>query len=173
MEKAIFEKDFDTFAQLTMRDSNQFHSVCLDTYPPVFYLNDTSKQIISVISAYNRFVAPLGKGLQVAYTFDAGPNAVLFLQKEHVPTVLKVLNHFFPPPTGPEAGEYFGRAQEFLSADVQVDDVLKEIKVPVCPPGTLKRIISTHVGDGPRVLASTYDPAVSLLNMDGLPVSLV
>ena len=33
-------RDFETFGQLTMADSNQFHATCLDTYPPIFYLND-------------------------------------------------------------------------------------------------------------------------------------
>lgn len=35
------------------QDSNQFHAICLDTYPPIFYLNDVSKQIIQVLTRYN------------------------------------------------------------------------------------------------------------------------
>ena len=38
MKQAILDKDFDMFAELTMKDSNQFHAVCLDTYPPIFYM---------------------------------------------------------------------------------------------------------------------------------------
>jgi diphosphomevalonate decarboxylase len=38
MEQAILDRDFDTFAKLTMKDSNEFHAVCLDTFPPIFYL---------------------------------------------------------------------------------------------------------------------------------------
>ncbi len=53
IEKAILKKDFETFAVLTMKDSNQFHAVCLDTFPPIFYLNDTSKRIISLVNAIN------------------------------------------------------------------------------------------------------------------------
>ena len=34
MTNAIHCKDFDTFAKLTMQDSNQFHAVCLDTSLP-------------------------------------------------------------------------------------------------------------------------------------------
>jgi len=34
----------------------------------------------------------------VAYTFDAGPNACLYLLEEHVPTVISIVRHFFPPP---------------------------------------------------------------------------
>ena len=42
MEEAIKNRDFVSFAQLTCNDSNQFHAVCLDTSPPIFYMNDTS-----------------------------------------------------------------------------------------------------------------------------------
>ncbi|KAJ6795564.1 putative diphosphomevalonate decarboxylase [Iris pallida] len=42
MEEAIRSRDFETFAKLTCADSNQFHAVCLDTSPPIFYMNDTS-----------------------------------------------------------------------------------------------------------------------------------
>lgn len=53
MEAAIHKKDFQTFGKLTMQDSNQFHAICLDTYPPISYMNDTSRRIISLITKYN------------------------------------------------------------------------------------------------------------------------
>ena len=34
---------------------------------------------------------------QVAYTFDAGPNACLYLLESDVPMVLSLVQHFFPP----------------------------------------------------------------------------
>ena len=42
MEAAIAKRDFPSFARLACADSNQFHAVCLDTLPPIFYMNDTS-----------------------------------------------------------------------------------------------------------------------------------
>jgi hypothetical protein len=51
--QAIINKDFDTFAKITMKDSNQFHAVCLDTFPPNVYMNDTSHAIAKLVHAYN------------------------------------------------------------------------------------------------------------------------
>ncbi|KAK9877226.1 hypothetical protein WA026_016973 [Henosepilachna vigintioctopunctata] len=93
MITAIKNKDYKTFAKLTMQDSNQFHAVCLDTYPPCFYLNDTSRAIIELIHFYNQ-----NKGeTKVAYTFDAGPNACLYLLEKDVAEVIAMINYVFPP----------------------------------------------------------------------------
>lgn len=54
MKKCITEKDFETFAELTMKDSNQFHAVCLDSYPPLVYMNDVSHKIASLVHMYNK-----------------------------------------------------------------------------------------------------------------------
>ena len=54
MKKVILERDFETFAELTMKDSNSFHAVCLDTTLPIFYLNDVSRNIIAVVEELNR-----------------------------------------------------------------------------------------------------------------------
>ena len=32
-----------------MMDSNSFHATCLDTFPPIFYLNDVSRAVIRVV----------------------------------------------------------------------------------------------------------------------------
>ena len=64
-----------------MQDSNQFHAVCLDTYPPIFYMNDTSKAIIRLVHALNAF----NGSICAAYTFDAGPNAVIYTLEKFAP----------------------------------------------------------------------------------------
>jgi hypothetical protein len=46
MEEAIKNQDFESFAKVTCADSNQFHAVCLDTSPPIFYMNDTSHRYV-------------------------------------------------------------------------------------------------------------------------------
>ncbi len=53
MEEAILRKDFQTFGKLAIQDSNQFHATCLDTYPPILYLNDTSRRVIQLVTRLN------------------------------------------------------------------------------------------------------------------------
>ena len=167
MIKSIKSRDFNSFAELTMMDSNQFHSVCLDTYPPIFYLNDISKGIIQTITKVNEFYKERGQGYKVAYTFDAGPNAVLFLPKENVPLILSVIDKCFP--TTRQTPEYYGRSLEFQK-DKKECEFLESTKPFVYPVDSLKRIISTRVGDGPRILAKGFDPQVSLIEEDGITI---
>jgi len=93
MEDAIHKKDFQKFASLTIRDSNQFHATCMDTTPPIFYMNDVSKSVVALIEALND---DEGK-LKAAYTFDAGPNAVIFTETEKdMKDVLAHILYYFP-----------------------------------------------------------------------------
>ncbi|KAL5733680.1 hypothetical protein ACOSQ2_033372 [Xanthoceras sorbifolium] len=103
MEEAIKNRDFSSFAQLTCADSNQFHAVCLDTSPPIFYMNDTSHRIISCVEKWNRSEG----SPQVAYTFDAGPNAVLIARNKKVAAqLLQRLLFIFPPSSDTDLNSY-------------------------------------------------------------------
>ena len=85
LEDAIKNKNFDIFAQICMKDSNEFHSICSNTYPPIFYLNDTSKLIIKLCHIINKQFEKISNNKNkciVCYTFDAGPNAVLIILNE-------------------------------------------------------------------------------------------
>jgi diphosphomevalonate decarboxylase len=59
MEEAIANRDFGSFVKITCADSNQFHAVCLDTSPPIFYMNDTSHRHAS-LSPSSWFVLMFG-----------------------------------------------------------------------------------------------------------------
>ena len=37
-----------------MKDSNNFHAICQDTFPPIFYLNEFSKDIIGIVHKINK-----------------------------------------------------------------------------------------------------------------------
>ncbi|XP_072051954.1 diphosphomevalonate decarboxylase-like [Amphiura filiformis] len=160
MIKAVKEKDFEAFAELTMKDSNQFHAVCLDTHPPISYMNDISRTIVSLVHAYNDF----HNRTKVAYTFDAGPNAVLYLLEKDVSDVLSFINHCFPPSDSSSNGETFIRG---LAADVTTPNKKLLNAVHFDPrPNSLRYIIHTKVGPGPQTIEETachlLDPATGM-----------
>ncbi len=64
-----------------MSESNQLHAVCLDTYPPIFYMNETSRMIIKAATSLN------SESARVAYSIDAGFHVFLFTLRENVDLV--------------------------------------------------------------------------------------
>ncbi|XP_046719785.1 diphosphomevalonate decarboxylase [Silurus meridionalis] len=157
MIEAIRKRDFAAFAELTMKDSNQFHATCLDTFPPIFYLNDVSRKVINLVHRYNQHYGET----RVAYTFDAGPNAVIFLLRDSVPEFIQTVRHFFPPESN---GGEFVKGHPVPSASLS-DQLIRDISMETSPRG-ISYIISTKVGPGPCVLD---DPTLHLLGTDGLP----
>ena len=144
ISSAIFAKDFGQFAELTMRDSNQFHAVCVDTFPPIFYMNDISKAIIAAVNEINR-----AKGkLIAAYTYDAGPNAVIYALQEDMASVKAVI------------GELFVQSGEGV-----LPPGFERKHVPSGFRDSVSRLIHTRVGDGPRVLSK----GESLIGEAGFP----
>lgn len=158
MKQAILDRDFQTFGRLTMQDSNQFHAVCLDTYPPITYLNDTSRAIIDLLTRYNDHA----KEIKAAYTFDAGPNAVIYAQAKDVPQILALVAHFFPP-AGSHAEYFRGRHTAIPPLDAATASALAVVPVR---PAALQYVLHTAVGEGPQVLAETE----SLLDVNGQPL---
>lgn len=161
MRTAISEKNFDVFAKLTMQDSNSFHACCLDTYPPIFYMNDTSRFIVSLVNAYNEFQSD--GSLKAAYTFDAGPNAVVYTLHEHAAKLLALAQKCFPlikiegcvaSTLGPSQEKEF------------VTNFFERYPALLDSGHSLQRILSTKVGPG--VLESSE---ISLLSSDGTPLS--
>lgn len=52
---AIKDKNFSLLAEFTMRESNQLHAACLDSWPPCIYLNQFSYAIIKFVHIVNEF----------------------------------------------------------------------------------------------------------------------
>ncbi|KAF9793128.1 GHMP kinase [Thelephora terrestris] len=162
ISEAIKKRDFNTFAKITMQDSNQFHAVALDTDPPIFYMNDVSRAIISLIVEYNRVSVDAGGPLKAAYTYDAGPNAVIYTLKENVKEIVELVVNYFP-----QANQFKDPFGLFGSDGVQ-GNVVTGFNTAVAKPfgvGAVKNLIHTRVGDGPRTLG----PEESLLGVEGLP----
>ncbi|XP_002761300.3 diphosphomevalonate decarboxylase [Callithrix jacchus] len=157
MTRCIQERDFRGFAQLTMQDSNQFHATCLDTFPPISYLSHISWRIIHLV---HRFNAHHGD-TKVAYTFDAGPNAVIFTLEDTMADFVAAVRHTFPPGSN---GDTFLRGLQVRPASLPAE--LKAALAMEPTPGGVKYIIATQVGPGPQILD---DPYTHLLGPDGLP----
>lgn len=160
MKTAIRSRDWPVFAELTMKDSNSFHATCLDSYPPIFYMNDTSKRIIKLCHAINDFYnAPI-----VAYTFDDGPNAVLYYLKENEARMLAFMYKVF----GKVPGWNTKFSDDDLKKCLEVFDNEIAHKLSFDLDDELQngvtRIILTQVGPGPQ---STLDSLID--ESTGLP----
>mmetsp|Transcript_18321 Transcript_18321/g.27444 ORF Transcript_18321/g.27444 Transcript_18321/m.27444 type:complete len:399 (-) Transcript_18321:54-1250(-) len=150
MIKAIKAKDFNAFAKLTMCDSNQFHAVCLDTDPPLFYMNDTSHDIIDEINVFNSGKA----GIRAAYTYDAGPNACIYLLKKDMDECLDMLVERFCPKDykkedfvyDPMGLSKFSKSNKSAAASGEGFSYAK------LPDSGVKMIIVTKVGGGAKIL---------------------
>ena len=76
IKKCLKEKDFNNFAEIIIKDSNNFHACCRDSYPSINYLNEESDFIMKIVMSLNKIY---GKNI-CAYTFDAGSNAFLIYE---------------------------------------------------------------------------------------------
>ena len=137
MEKAIRERDFEAFAKVTMRDSNNFHATCLDTSPPIFYLNDVSRAAIREVESINERAGRM----VAAYTFDAGPNAVIYYLEDDRDIVAGSFKAALGEKEGWSGDQGAAIAEgRIMEEDMRVMDVLK---------GGVSRVILTSVGEGP------------------------
>lgn len=157
MEEACLGHDFATFAQITMQESNQFHATCLDTYPPIFYMNDTSRDIVRILTAYNAWAGEL----RAAYTFDAGPNAVVYCLEQHVTHLAALLCHYFPVPKDIIMGS---------TDTIELEESLLEAcnqtgrRVLLPKVGDVQTMYLTKPGPGPQVVTDVcnLDPQTGL-----------
>jgi len=141
MEEAILQKNFVKFAELTMQDSNQFHAVCLDTFPPLFYMNSTSQAVIELVHRYNQIC----QQVKVAYTFDAGPNAVLFMEKSELGRFGAIFHSVF---SAVPVNEFYKGAAFPLE---QFEDKFLSLTLNGSFKGSVQYVISCNVGEGPKL----------------------
>lgn len=154
MQKAILAKDFEAFGKITMRESNSFHATCLDTDPPIFYLNDVSRAAIRAVEQINESA---GRCV-AAYTFDAGPNAVVYHLEGNQNLVSGVFKALLRDKEGWDGQR--GAAVAAWTGALPVDD-----KVAKALSEGVSRVILTGIGEGPQMVQD------HLLNERGYPVT--
>lgn len=147
---AILDRDFEKFAHITMQDSNQFHAICLDTFPPLFYLNDTSRQVIKICSVINDHYG----SNKLAYTFDAGPNACVYLLEDFVDKFIAIMRKFFPPTGNDGDLEVKGRPFNSQAATNELDEICAKLRSHGIKemPDSLNYLINTSIGCGPKLV---------------------
>ncbi|GAQ07875.1 diphosphomevalonate decarboxylase [Aspergillus lentulus] len=143
IETAIQNKDFPTFAEITMRDSNSFHATCLDSWPPIFYMNDVSRAAVRLVHDINRAV---GRTV-CAYTFDAGPNAVIYYLEKDSEVVAGTVKAILGPNTEGFDGPFYDILKNVTAPGVPLEKVDSRV-VDVLKNG-ISRVILTGVGEGP------------------------
>ena len=152
IEDGIQAKDFEAFGKVTMMDSNQFHATCLDTYPPIFYMNDVSRSVIQMVTRYNEWAGEI----RAAYTFDAGPNAVLYTLDKYVVELLALVLKHYPAQSPELLGEYVNNADMVKQAlEFELDAGLIEAVEKSCrvhEVGDVKMVYCTRGGPGYQVL---------------------
>ena len=160
MEAAIKTRNFAAFAELAMRDSNQFHATCLDTYPPIFYMNDVSRAVILLITKLNATAGTIKYG----YTFDAGPNPVLFALDDDMPTLINEITTAFGP--SKEQTEQDGSYQ-FVRGLTNAARSDLSVSAESSYLGRISYLYHTDVGPGARVLSNPDDSLLDASN--GMP----
>ncbi|PGH16467.1 diphosphomevalonate decarboxylase [Helicocarpus griseus UAMH5409] len=142
IETAIINRDFPAFAEITMRDSNNFHATNLDTWPPTFYLNDVSRAAIRLVHDINRAA---GETI-CAYTFDAGPNAVIYYLEKESERVIGTFRSILKAETQGWDG-VFGDAVKHIKSGIALEN-LDSRAVGGLREG-INTVILTGVGEGP------------------------
>nr|CDJ81419.1 GHMP kinase domain containing protein [Haemonchus contortus] len=132
---AYESQDFPEFGRIVMSDSNQLHSVCMDTFPPLKYMSEASWQVIRAVNEFNAG----SSGIRAAYTFDAGPNACVFMEQKDVAQFIEHLNR------------HFVIDGEIVARFSQAAGDLNEKAVPRASSAIRNIIIST-VGSPPRIV---------------------
>ncbi|KAL4921234.1 GHMP kinase [Aspergillus aurantiobrunneus] len=142
IETAIQNRDFPVFAEITMRDSNGFHATCLDSWPPIFYMNDVSRAAVRLVHDINNI---FGRTV-CAYTFDAGPNAVIYYLEKDSDIVAGTFKSILGTALEGWSGPFYDAVRD-TTIGVPLDQV--DSRAVDALKNGLSRVILTGVGEGP------------------------
>lgn len=143
IETAIQNRDFPAFAEISMRDSNGFHATCFDSWPPIFYMNDVSRAAVRLVHDINRVV---GRTV-AAYTFDAGPNAVIYYLEQDTELVAGTIKAIVGNSSVGWEGPFNEPLQNITAPGVALEQL--DGRNVDALRGGVSRVILTGVGEGP------------------------
>ena len=141
----ISKKDFNGLAEITMKDSNNFHACCRDSYPTINYLNDKSEYIIKAVILINKMF----KINICAYTFDAGSNAFIIYENKNFEIIneyfefilgitKKTVEEFINSFNGGSFGEYIDEIHDLINKK-PIGEIVKEI-------------VNFNLGEGTKII---------------------
>ena len=107
LKKSLEEKDFSNLAEVIIKDSNNFHACCRDSYPTINYLNEESDFIMKCVYTLNK----INEKNICAYTFDAGSNAFLIYENKNKRIIDDYFNYIFG------------------FNDINIDDLIKNMQI--------------------------------------------
>ena len=87
LKNSLKNKDFNSLAEIIIKDSNNLHACCRDSYPTINYLNEESEYIIKGVILLNKIY----ENNICAYTFDAGSNAFIIYERKNQ----KIIDEYF------------------------------------------------------------------------------
>ena len=91
LKKSLKNKNFNSFSEIIIKDSNNFHACCRDTYPTINYLNEESEYIIKGVTLLNK----ISEDNICAYTFDAGSNGFIIYENKNKNIIDEYFNFIF------------------------------------------------------------------------------
>lgn len=150
------DKDFEGLAKITMMDSNSLHAVCLDTFPPLMYLNESSFFLIKIINHINGIFlnkekegSNINQKIKCAYTFDAGPNCCIItleMYEAKIKRILEIIYNQRKIEDKENSDDYFSEFNMNLNVieKFQNEVILKSFKI--------ENIVSFCVGEGAKLL---------------------
>ncbi|ETO27293.1 diphosphomevalonate decarboxylase [Reticulomyxa filosa] len=175
-KRAIEEKNFDLLSEVMMKDSNQFHSVCLDSWPPIHYLNDISFSIIDFVHFINEIYAARNEDNfkhVCGYTFDAGSNAILLIRHpKFLNFIVRLLEQTFDKTSSADKSFVFDplKLRDECLEDKQFSLLTENEKIKFDRSFNkvgkgVKQAILTKIGDGARITEVKFLNTIRFLSI--------
>ena len=144
LKKSLEKKDFNSLAEIIIKDSNNFHACCRDSYPTINYLNTESEYIIKAVMLLNKIY---GKNI-CAYSFDAGSNAFIFYERVNQKLIDEYFNFVlgFSEKIDELIGYFENKEIEKIKEEINNFVLKKPFKEKI------SKIINFKLGEGTKII---------------------